>query len=68
MKKVISVLLSLVMLLSSFSVMTVAGAAQAKAPAYVGDNANLALVQSNANLGFYLNQNTGDFAVLNLKS
>lgn len=65
MKKTISIILSLVLLLSCISTITLATHA---APAQIGVNGNYTLVSENANLALYIDNNTGDFAVMNQKT
>ncbi len=65
MKKTISILLSLVLLLSCFSVLTFSAGA---APAQLEENDDYSLIDENANLALYLNHETGDFAVMNQKT
>lgn len=65
MKKTISIILSLVLLLSCISTVTLATYA---APAQIGVNGNFTLASENANLALYLDNNTGDFAVMNQKT
>ncbi len=64
MKKIISVVLSLFMLLSCFSALTVVSAAAEDRTVPV----NYKLVDQNANLALYLDANTGNFGVMNKKT
>ncbi len=68
MKKTISVLLAIMMLLSCLSTITVAGVAYAAAPATLNNDPSFGLVQENENLALYINKNTGDFAIRNQKT
>lgn len=65
MKKVFSVILSLTLLLSCFSVICLTASA---APAQLDVPGNYTLANENANLALYIDSNTGNFAVLNQKS
>ena len=65
MKKVISIVLSLLLLLSCFSAITFVASA---APAQLDIPGNYMLVDENENLALYLDSNTGNFGVMNQKT
>lgn len=67
MKKTISIILSLVLLLSCISTITFAASAAAPATLAVTGH-NYTLVNENAKLALYIDSNTGDFAVVNQKT
>lgn len=66
MKKTISIILSLVLLLSCISTITFAASAAPATLDVAGHN--YALVDENTNLALYIDRNTGDFAVVNQKT
>ena len=65
MKKTISIILSLVLFLSCVTVITFPVSA---APAQLDVAGNYTLADENANLALYIDSNTGDFAVMNMKT
>lgn len=67
MKRIITIILSLLMLLSC--VATISFGATAAAPATLAvPGHNYTLVQQNAKLAFYIDSNSGDFALVNQKT
>lgn len=65
MKKVLSAILSVVLLLSCISTITFASYA---APAQLEVPGNYMLADENANIALYVDKNTGDFAIMNQKT
>lgn len=65
MKKTLSVILTIVLILSCFSVFSFAVSA---APAKLNAPGNYVLVGENKNLALYLDNNTGDFGLMNQKT
>ena len=65
MKKVISIILTIAMLLSCITAITFSTSA---APAKLNVPGNYVLSDENENLALYVDNNTGDFGVLNKKT
>ncbi len=65
MKKIISVILTLTLVLSCVAAFSVSASA---APAAIPGAENYSLVNENKNLALYIDFNTGDFGVMNLKT
>lgn len=68
MKRIVSVLVTIVMLLSCMTAFSLAASAEVAAPATIKEDGNFALATKNKNLALYVDSNTGAFAVMNLKS
>ena len=68
MKRFISILLTMVMLLSCLTVFAIGASAATAVPASIKQDGTFTLAHKNKNLALYIDSNTGAFAVMNIKS